>query len=234
MKAFSFVLLVLSASVLAVHYELPKLPCGWTFTMSLDDDLKGYDVTIHVNGRFMNYTMTEPKDFYFMIIRSDLGDSESTVKEFIHSDDEPNFTEVVEFDRLKEFYQPLLPKGDPFSFDFDHVVDSTFHGKKCKKYYNDPDNPNDDIFYADLNGFPLGLTDADSEHECLMSFDSTVPPLRLFAFDKSVEFEDTRIYTPPKQSICSTSSSSTSASSRQTVSSLVFALLLVATIFILH
>jgi len=208
---FLFFLLTFGACVLAkVHYELPKLPCGWTFTMTFDDKINGYNLTKQVNGAFMKTSVIQPHDYDILVVRSDLGDSETTVKEFTHSKDEPNATDVVAFDRLKYYYQPLLFSGNRFSFDFDHVKDSWFHGKKCKKYYNDNTRESEfHIFLADLDGFPLGLEKRNGDI-ILMSFVSTLPPLKTFTFGKSVTFEDTRIYVPPEHSICTPSSSSSS------------------------
>ena len=207
------ILLVAGCVHALVHYEMPKAPCAWTFIQEIQD--KGrYRMSKYVNGYHMIIVReslegpVQTKGVYRRDLVENASDEEF-VKGFYYDGDRTD-ERYFGFDEVGVEYQPVGPDGLVYSFDFENVTDSEFQGKKCKKYINASDHL---VLYADLDGYMMyfGFDDPTFQSDHInASFSKAIPPLSMFVFDKSVKFEDTRIYTPPKSTICPGQSSSSS------------------------
>jgi len=212
-----------------VHYELPELPCEWTFVQDyVSKDFEYHDWK-YANDKFLmemfhekgNNKTHEGEE----IVRPDLGETingTAFVKTFLHTNEHPNETSLKKLDDLKYYYQPLITflNESRFSFDFEHVEDSNYSGQKCKKYFNTTGKKV--ALYVDSDGFPIGAETKDFDTVSFTFVRNA--PLNVFAFNETVPFEDTRIYTAPTESTCPEPQSS--MSSTVGVSSLIVAMIM--------
>jgi len=197
------------------HYKLPRLPCAWTFTSvrkSLDDPSDILNYMTAVNGYNlidMTYVPGDADQTRAYLIREDLGTVLPVVTVFRYAD--VIDVNVVPFSDYAELDRPRLAFEVDFEdIHFKEISKGSWYGVDCDKYSDGVGSfmTVNSLYVKD--GFPIGAL-ADG-----IEFNFTFKKgadLSLFAFDRNLVFKDSRCYTPPKESSCPDTSSSSSSGS---------------------
>ena len=213
--------LTICVSVYSVPYQIPSLPCEWTQTLDYYDSYYGRTIrqVKSVNGGNMRILQeANHNKSSVTIYRDDLVPSVNGtgfIKTFTYNYQysyQRNTTSISQSDYVWYQYPPMDPDGRPFmngEYYFEDVIGAYYYGRECLKYLNR--SSSSFYLYVDLKGFPIGgQLSSGKAFNCSFSFWA---PLSDFALEKSAEFEDYRIYSPPKKTNCTLPSSSSVSSS---------------------
>ena len=202
---FSF----LSVCALADVYVIPELPCQWTFIWNCSNtDGYNWHVVQQVNGDFMRMERITSAGHFWeeSVFRSDL-DNEHIIQ-FTRSS-KGRSEQVASDATIKLYMRPMSFKNNELIFAYDTATNDTYYGRECTHYHNNDENSD---FYVGLDGLPIGKV--TNNHTDITYTNYTwqkTAPLSWFVFDRSVNFNDERIYTAPIESICTSVSSSSSS-----------------------
>jgi len=155
------------------------------------------------------------------VVRDDLGTTLPEVTYFMHSSSNEHEEGRMSIHDMTELVVPRYGSEYEFKFDFESVEDNAdWYGVKCQKYINGR-GATDIVDYLYVkDGFPIGLQKNNKEFNFTFSEGAV---LNEFVFDRSIQFAEQRVYSPPNTTYCSSlsssSSSQTTSSSSQEVSS---------------
>jgi len=207
-----------------------ELPCSYIINETIHvsgQDYEAVEVNIYnvLGNTFkLSSEIKNPYECEEVLIRSDqrLKDP-NTDKVFIayyagvtEEDIETENIMLEEEESISSIQDTLEPFVTPWSMI--NVTNGTFHGKKCKIYYNyDLDDQVDIFLYTSEDNFILGIDyisfDKTEQENCVYSYTMDAPLAR-FVLNQTLfpDSNDTRAYTAPTTDPCSSSSSSSSSS----------------------
>ena len=199
------VLSFLSVCALAGVYYVPKLPCEWTLIWNCSNPQgETWHVVQQVNGDFVRMERIGLGASFWeeSVFRSDLDDEH--IMQFTESN-EGHFEQIPLDSTVRLYKRPIYFNNDEMTFTYDTRTNDTYFGVECIRYHNNNDNAD---FYVGFDGLPSGWV---TERSTVNFTWQKTAPLSWFVFDRSVTFNDERIYTAPNESICPQVSSSSSS-----------------------
>jgi len=196
------VLSFLFSCAFAAVYYIPELPCNWTLIWNCtNSNGHTWHVVQQVNGESMRMERAnfDGSEWLESVIRSDL---DSVPWQFTESS-AGHYEKIASSATVKLYKRPFDFNDVELVFAYDYETNDTYYGQECVRYHNSDKNKD---FYVGFDGLPIGWVTPGKIFINFTWYDTA--PLSWFIFDRSVNFTDERIYTPPNETICPPESSS--------------------------